>query len=489
MTATFKSARLKALGLPAGLAGIAALALVAATGGAVTAVARPSPDRTAAQAQDALAKGQVDKAIELAEKVVAAAPREAAYRALLGSAYLRAGRFESAGQAFDDALALGDNSARTALSLALAQIGAGQTADAVSILDDWRDAIPTADLGLALALAGESARGVAVLSDALRAGDNTPKLRQNLAYAYALDGRWREARIMAALDLPADRINDRIGEWAARSRPQDARSRVAALLAVPVRSDAGQPAALALADVPGGEQAAAEQGTLASLPPVAAPAPKVAAGELPAVNAPPAPMVDVAQYRPVQPVAAPPKIEAPRPVPVVAPVAKMTMIARPVVQPLPVRAAAPLPAPRVAAAPLRLAPAKAPAKPAPRTVLAAPVKPAVAAKPAARAGGSHLVQLGAFSSEQGARRAWGVLAARSPQLKGYRMTITPATVRGKQYWRVAAAGLDAGGASGLCANVKARGGACFAYAALPVRAAGPQLAVRGAATGPAKARR
>ena len=37
-----------------------------------------------------------------------------------------------------------------------------------------------------------------------------------------------------------------------------------------------------------------------------------------------------------------------------------------------------------------------------------------------------------FASAQGARRAWGILAARNPALRNYRMTITPAVVRGKQ---------------------------------------------------------
>ncbi|MEY4721576.1 MAG: hypothetical protein RIQ46_1301, partial [Pseudomonadota bacterium] len=90
--------------------------------------------------------------------------------------------------------------------------------------------------------------------------------------------------------------------------------------------------------------------------------------------------------------------------------------------------------------------------------------PVAADRPVA-SGGSHMVQLGSFSSEQGARRAWGIFAAKNPELKNYRMTITPATVRGRAFWRVAAAGLDAGGARGLCSSVKGRGGACFAYAA------------------------
>ncbi|WP_374530893.1 CDC27 family protein [Novosphingobium sp.] len=476
MTAINNRSKIKRLGLPVGIAGAIALALVA-TGGSSTAVAKPSPDRTAAKAQEALNKGQYDKAIQLAEAVVLAAPREASYRTLLGNAYLRAGRFESAAQAFNDAMKLGDNSARTALSLALAQIGAGHNQEAVAILDDWRDAIPAADLGLAMALAGETGRGVAILSDALRSGENTPKVRQNLAYAYALDGRWREARLMASQDVPADQINDRIGEWASRARPEDHRLRVASLLSVPVRADAGQPAALALVDNPAAQQLAAEEGALA--PVQAVEQPQVAAtGELPAANAEPA--VSLAQYQPVGSSAS-----AQQPVMQDG----VAYVSQPVVQD--VAAPAPLARSSVAVA----APA------APRGPKVRPLRQN-GARPAYGVGATHVVQLGSFLSEQGARRAWGIYTKQNPELKNYRMAITQADVRGKHYWRVAAAGLNAGGANGLCSTVKNRGGACFAYAVRPAtpgnRAGAPMMAkakpapkapAARNASGPANARR
>ena len=63
----------------------------------------------------------------------------------------------------------------------------------------------------------------------------------------------------------------------------------------------------------------------------------------------------------------------------------------------------------------------------PPPVAPAPAPAAAEAGPVARAAdGTHLVQLGSFSSEQGARRAWGILAARNPERKNTRMTITPA---------------------------------------------------------------
>jgi hypothetical protein len=89
--------------------------------------------------------------------------------------------------------------------------------------------------------------------------------------------------------------------------------------------------------------------------------------------------------------------------------------------------------------------------------------------------GSHLVQLGSFSSPQGARRGWGILASRNPNLREFRMVITPAVVRGKNFWRVAAAGFDIGSASSMCSTVKSRGGVCFAYSANRAPA-GAQLA-------------
>ncbi len=420
MTAT----RIRRAILPLGLAGVAVAALMSA---GTVATAKPGTDTTASEAQNALNKGKIDKAISLAEAVVAASPREPAYRALLGNAYLRAGRFDSAATTFNDAMELGDNSARTALALALANVAAGRNQDAVAILNDWRDAIPASDLGLALALAGETSRGVAVLSDAVRTSEPSAKIRQNLAYAFALDGRWREARLMVAQDLPADKVDARISEWAMQARPEDYHKRIATLLTVPVRSDPGQPQALALNASPTTQQLAVEAAA-----PVA-----VAAS----ADQPPA---ELAAVTPVVASAAP------------AENFDQAFVAAPLVQSVPsieVRT--------VSAEPVRVAPA--------RVTYNAPT--ATAAKPrAARAKGSHLVQLGSFSSPQGARRAWGIFAKRNPGLRSYRMAITPAVVHGKNFWRVAAAGFDARSASGMCSSVKARGGVCFAYSALPARA-------------------
>ncbi|MBX9884362.1 MAG: tetratricopeptide repeat protein, partial [Novosphingobium sp.] len=252
----------------------------------------PNHAKFASSAQAELGKGSPEKAIALAEQAVLAAPRNAAYRTLLGSAYLRAGRFEAARQAFDEAIQLGEDSGKAALSLALADIALGRGSEAIDTLNTYRDSIPASDYGLAMAMAGQPQTGIAALTDALRGGDNTPKVRQNLAYAYALDGSWGEAKLMAQQDVPADKLNARLQSWAVMARPEDTRRRLASLLGAPANAEGGQPTALALANFPEpaklAEEAAAMAMTQQTASGDAADLAKAAATAMPAPQADPA---------------------------------------------------------------------------------------------------------------------------------------------------------------------------------------------------------
>ncbi len=397
--------------------------------------------KLASTAQSALAQGNVDTAVSNAEKAVLADPRNPAYRVLLGNAYLKAGRFESARQAYDEAMELGEDSSRTALSLALADLALGRYAEAVDTLNSYHDTVAPSDYGLALALAGQPAQGVAVLSDTLRRGENTPKVRQNLALAYAMLGRWREARAMAAQDVPAEQLGDRMEQWALMSYTDNSRHRIASLLDVPLRGDKGQPAALALKNFPGTEQLSAEAATRAE--PVAAAAPALAEAavhELPAIDQADAPAPALADS------SSQPKAE------------QLALIDQPPV------AASVQQAP---VAPLRV---EAQRQPAMQARAGRPaVKPPVANKP-----GTHMIQLGSFATVEGARRAWRHYTSRNPALKGFANVTTQATVNGKLYWRVKAAGFAGyASANSMCGSVKARGGNC--------------LVMRGASVGPERA--
>ncbi|MCR2834767.1 SPOR domain-containing protein [Parerythrobacter lacustris] len=424
-----------------------------ALAGCATKAAAPA-NVSASKAASELAKGNMGSAVAHAEEAVRAEPRNAAYRAVLGASYMEAGRFLSAATSFKDAMDLGDTSPRTALSYALAQAASGNNAIALQTLDQWRGEIDAADLGLAMALAGDADQGVHVLGNALRNGQNTPKVRQNLAYAYAIQGNWRAARLMAAEDVPADKVGDRMAEWAQTMQPGMGQHRVAALLGVLVVGDTGQPVELALSNAPSAVELAAStvepesrfapvQGyTIPELPPIG--------GELPAVAS--APVTDDYAYaEPVEvPASAPVNFaqafEAP------APNAQamerftqdtVKFVANPVVQPVPVTRSAS--APQRAAA----APASAPGSTSARAAL----------------DGEHLVQLGSFSSEAGAKRAWGIYSKRYPQLKDADMVITKAVVRGKTYFRVSAGGFQRASAASVCSSVKSQGEGCIAWAA------------------------
>jgi Flp pilus assembly protein TadD len=418
------------------------LALVATT--AIAALALPGCMTNAAppaqvsfnSAQGALAKGQVDKAIQHAEAAVLADPRNPGFRALLGAAYLEAGRFQSAATSFGDALDLGDQNPRTVLSFALAKIAIGEGRAAASVLDDYADSIDPADLGLALALAGQPERGAGVLVKAVRASEEaSPKLRQNLAYAYALAGNWKMARVMAEQDVPADQLDARLGEWAAATAPEMFQQRIAALLDVTPRADSGQPQRLALANFPAQEVMVAEaaaQGDAAA--PAEAPVQVAVAETSPAFNAafagPAAPSIET-----VAP-------DSPR------------YVSNPVVQQLAGAGSGRAPAaPRVAAA-------------VPQRRMAATVATTAAVKqPLAKSEGTHLVQLGAYDSKVEAERGWNVLKAKFPQLQDRKPVITQAVVGGRTFWRVAADGFGQESAKAMCGTVKSSGRGCFAYAA------------------------
>ncbi|WP_172449861.1 tetratricopeptide repeat protein [Porphyrobacter sp. HT-58-2] len=405
-----------------------------------TTAAAPRADLSFSNAQTALAKGQVDKAIAHAEAAVLAEPRNPGFRALLGAAYMEAGRFQSAATSFNDALDLGDENPRTVLSFALAKTAMGDSGAAVAVLDEYARVIDPADLGLALALAGQPERGVHVLINAVRASEEaSPKLRQNLAYTYALAGNWRAARVMAAEDVPADQLDARITEWAAMTAPEMYQQRIASLLNVTPRADSGQPQRLALANFPAQEVMVAEAAAQAPVE-VAAAEPMSAVAPAPARAAEPASFAQAFA-------ASEPSISTAQAAPAPAAASGVRFVSNPVVQQLP--ASSERAAPRMAASTQR------------RMAAAAAPAPVASDKSA----NTHLVQLGSYDSKLEAERGWAVLKGKFPALKDHDVVITEAVVNGRTFWRVAAAGFGAMSAKSMCSTVKSAGRGCFAYAA------------------------
>lgn len=402
------------------------------------AVAAKKAAREVSMAQRAIAKRKAGDAVQHAEAAAALDPRNAETRALLGQAYLLAGRFQSGAQAFGDALALDPVNGRAALNLALAQVGSGDWAGARATLNAHAAQIPAADLGLAVALAGDAPKGVEILGAAARAPEADAKTRQNLALSLALAGRWPEAKAVAAVDLPPDQVDKRIMQWLQFSQPHNAFDQVAALLGVQAVEDHGQPVQLALN---------------AAAVPVAA----VAQTREPVDTYMPG-----AEQQGAKPAVAQ---AAPAPVPAAVQVADAAPQAEP---------AAEAEAPKPALATMAPAPAPVVATPAPHSRMA----PRTATAMRAPAKGRYYVQLGAYANVGVERAAWTRLSRRLPMLAEHAPASTTIRTRAGVFHRLSVGGFARSDATALCGVLRAKGGACFVRAA-----AGDQIAAWSRRTG------
>lgn len=375
----------------------------------------------AQKAEAMLAKGQVDKALTYAEAAVEGDMRKVEYRALLARIYMQQGRFVAAERTLMDVVELGQSDPRTIVSLALAKTAQGKVESAIALVDAHRAILPASDYGLALALAGDNKRAVDVLVDAIRSNNASSRTRQNLALAYALDSRWREAQVMAAQDMTQVVVDQRIVQWAQYARPGAYEVRVAGLLGVKAQADTGQPVRLAL------NAAASDTVQMAS----------VGAGETTAFAAT-NPAVELAAIGP-------------------APVNGINSYEDDVKVAVAVKAPA-FEAPLI----------KAPAGPAKSVTAVAkpPVKLALAdtraVKTANSVSGTHLVQLGAYSSPANAKDAWNKLIAKYGVLQGFDSASSSVTVNGKKLTRLAAMGFgNQASAEAACKAIKAKGGDCM----------------------------
>jgi D-alanyl-D-alanine carboxypeptidase len=440
----------------------------------------------AKKAESLLAKGKIADAVKHAEAAVGLEMNNLDYRELLARAYMKDGRFQSAERTLMDVMELGKTDARTIVSLALARIAQGKVDSAITLVDANQASLPAADYGLALALAGETKRGVTVLTDAIRADNATPRTRQNLALAYALDNQWRNAQVMAMQDMPSTTADERIVEWAQYARPGAYQTRIAGLLGVSAKTDSGQPVRLALKAVAGEVNVAAAAAAEPAPVSFAAVEP---ATELAAVG--PAP-VEVAAASP-EPVYSPAPVSAPVFESAPAPVAVASMGLKPVIKYVSIPQYASY-APNKSEAPLSRAPqgpskrgqAVANASAAPKPVKMALADTAPAASPG-KASGSHLVQLGAYSSVEGARTAWSQLTKKYGVLQGFNSASSSVVVNGKKFVRLAAMGFgDAASANAVCAQVKSKGGDCVVKATNSSPAAPARMASASSRSKPAR---
>lgn len=397
-------------------AAVSSLIISTALAACAGTMGRPSSSaeigRSADSAEKALADGNGPRAVIAAEAAVQAAPEDAAARQLLGRAYVASGRFSSAETALTDAMTLGNRDARTIVSLALVKVALGKSDAARELLIAHADVVPAGDYGLAMAIAGDPAEGVRILSEAIHDESATARTRQNLAYAYALAGRWKDARLLAGLDLDPPAANQRISQWAQTAAPTMATERVAALMGVTIdAADAGQPTALALA-------------------PQAAP---VAVADATG-NAQPEPVVEVASVEPA--VAAPMETEY-------------------------ASAVQEAPAPTFSApvAPVRQANLR---KPAAVRAAAAPRRLQASMRLDGRGSSNWVVQLGAYDNADIAKEKYFAMARRNSVLGNLPVVTSQVSLNGATYSRLAVSGFNGRAeAVALCRELRARHGQCF----------------------------
>ena len=400
----------------------------------------------AGKAGAALAKGKLGPAIAMAEAAVSLNPQMSEYRALLGVAYLKTGRFVSARQAFADALTLAPGNGRVALNLALTQIATGEWDGARQTLDANTQSIPASDRGLAMALAGDPGGAVDVLTNAARSPDADAKTRQNLALAFALAGRWQEAKTTVSIDLaPAD-VDARIIQWAAFAKPKSASDQVATLLGVTPVQDGGQPVALALNQQPTTSAMAANTAE-------------------PIDSYMPGKVAEVAE------VAAAPVAAAPVEVAMV-PETDTVVAASPSVA--------------VGVAAVRFMPRQEVVQIVPQRAARMPTRPVVAiaasSLPRVVAKGGYYVQLGAYENASVAKDAWARVVRRNAAFSRHTPQGMGVTTNAGSFYRLSVGGFARADAAALCSSYRAQGGNCFvrqnAGDKVARWATGPQLASR-----------
>ncbi|MBJ7445005.1 MAG: SPOR domain-containing protein [Sphingobium sp.] len=391
-----------------------------------------NPTKLAIAAEKALADRDGGKAIAAAEAAVQLAPQNAAYRQMLGRAYVLAGRFASAEAALTDAMTLGNNDARTIVSLALVQVAQGRADSARNLLLAHADTVPAGDYGLAMAMAGDAPDGVRILSEAIHDPSATARTRQNLAYAYALAGRWKDARMIVGMDLDPLAANKRISDWAQIAEPSAAPQRVAALMGVTIdAADAGQPVALALA------------------PATSAPV------EMAAAPSDPAPLPAAQAEVPVQTAS----VE-----PVAAPVAEPA----PVAQPSPVRVTARDFIVEDHKAKPVAAKTRAKAQTVTASASVARMQQAAFIKPVSAGASNWVVQLGAYDTAAIAKEKWMSMAGRNSTLAAFPVLTSQATVKGKPYHRLAISGFASrNDAMTACRTIQSQRGQCFVREGAP----------------------
>ncbi|WCL54710.1 SPOR domain-containing protein [Gimibacter soli] len=219
----------------------------------------------------------------------------------MGKTFLSLGQFDQALAAFTEASnrMSGDGRPRSGRGIALAALG--RLDDAVESFDSAGDTLGQSNKALVLAAWDQPDEAIAILEPIVSNAEGGPRDRQNLAFAYLMAGRDKDAERMARLDLDAATVADTFGFYnAIKSLTPEERMRSLAIGAISPATDGATPGNLRLTDTEDRDAAANRL--------VTDPASADTVEMMPA--APAAPATPVAEKKPYQQGDIPPLLES-----------------------------------------------------------------------------------------------------------------------------------------------------------------------------------
>ncbi len=158
--------------------------------------------------------GQSDRQVEVLGKLASLHPEDGTVQALYGKKLLAAGDSGGAVTALEKAASMQGATWQVQNALGSAyddqgQYAAAQAAYQKALAMSPRQVQVLNNLGMSQTLAGDLKSGEVTLRQALAQPNSGayPKIRQNLALAVGLQGRFDEARQIASTDLPPDQVD------------------------------------------------------------------------------------------------------------------------------------------------------------------------------------------------------------------------------------------------------------------------------------------
>ena len=127
---------------------------------------------------------------------------------LLGKSRIALGKFDTALIALDSAATLAPMDSRVISARGISLAALGRVGEAIATFQNSADATSLSNMALVFAMTGNPEAAVNILEPLAQSNKVTAQGRQNLAMAYLMAGREREARNMARIDLDAESVDD-----------------------------------------------------------------------------------------------------------------------------------------------------------------------------------------------------------------------------------------------------------------------------------------